>query len=172
MTAFGDFGGFAMSATATIVRVYCVTEATGTDLSTMDPVIREAFRTQLPRVSPTRFNPAEIVGSIDGLGAALEAVRSDPDDLYITTYYGSRRYSIWPDGRATQPMLGGESMLPNVSVNFDEELNFYLFDYDAAEPTDDLRGSIHITESLNEDVALFAFSEEQSSAYYVTCAVS
>ena len=57
-------------------------------------------------------------------------------------------------------------------MNFDEELNFYLFDSDAAEPTDDLRGSIHITESLNEDVALFAFSEEQSSAYYVTCAVS
>jgi hypothetical protein len=125
-----------------------------------------------PRVA-VAVQRGEIVGSIDSLGAALEAVRSDPDDLYITTYYvGSRRYSIWPDGRATQPVLGGESVLPNVSVNFDEELNFYLFDYDAAEPTDDLLGSIHITESLNEDVALFAFSEEQSSAYYVTCAVS
>jgi hypothetical protein len=73
-----QLGVFAMSATAKLVCVYCVKEAAGTDLSTMDPVNQDAFRMQLPRVLPPGFNPADIVGSIDGLAAALEAVRSEP----------------------------------------------------------------------------------------------
>jgi hypothetical protein len=163
-----------MSATATIIDVFCVKEASGTDLGSLAPVIREAFESALPReVSPGVDLPA-LVGSVAGLAAALDAVRSDPDDLYITTNTnGVLDNSIWPGGSSTQPILGGQSVQPNVTVGFENRLNVSLFDFDSGS-ADDLLGSIQIREDERDggELTKFAFSTVESSAYYVTYTVT
>jgi hypothetical protein len=163
-----------VSATATIIDVFCVKEATGTDLGNLAPVIQDAFNSTLPRELTPGISPGDAVRSIAGLVAAFDAVRSDPDDLYITTAtQGDIANSIWPEGGATNPILGGQSVQPNVALEFDNRLNVSLFDFDSGS-ADDLLGSVQILESERDagELTKFAFSTVEASAYYITYSVT
>ena len=91
-----------MAATATILEIFCVKEATGTDIAVLQAV--NAALVPLYPVLGSGFNIRSYVDSIPGLVATLDWARSDPDDLYVTTYTGGGlANSIWPPGGATQP---------------------------------------------------------------------
>lgn len=162
-----------MSATATIIDVFCVKESTGTDLGNLAPVIREAFNSALPRELTDGLSPGDALASVAGLADALDSVRSDPDNLYITTSTeGDIENAIWPGGEQTVDILGTQSVQPGITIDFDNRTNLSLWDFDDVS-ADDLLGSIQIKESESGqgEIAKFAFSKVEAAAYYVTYTV-
>lgn len=164
-----------MTATATILNVHCVKEASGTDLGSLSPALQEAFNSVLPRVLPAGERPGDVVASVVGLISAIDAARSDPDNLYITTNTeGAIANSIWPGADATQPLQASQSVQPHVDVEFVNRVNLSLWDEDSAFDSDDLLGSITIEEAERDagEITRFALSPVESSAYYITYTVT
>lgn len=163
-----------MSAVATIINVHCVKEASGTDLGTLSPALQEAFNSTLPRELFDGERPGDIVASVAGLIAEIDAVRSDPDNLYMTTSTeGEIENSIWPGGEETRPMQASQSDQPQIDIEFENRVNLSLWDEDSASD-DDLLGSITIEEAERDqgEITRFAFSTVESSAYYITYTVT
>lgn len=154
-------------ATATLLLLYCVKEATGTDLSVI-----EAIASLPEKVVPSGFgfsNVLDAIRSLPGVIAAIDMARSDPDNLYITTSTeGDIDNSIWPGSGNTQDFQADQSASPQVAIDFSYSLNISLWDYDTS--SDDLLGSITIyeTEKGQGEITKKAYSLVEGSYYYVT----
>jgi hypothetical protein len=157
-----------VAATATILEIYCVKEATGTDLAALQAVNTAVF--QLIPVLGGGFNIASYVNSLPNLVAALDSARSDPDELYVTTYTGGGlANSIWPANGATNPISQGQSVAPNITVPIQSFVqNISLWDYDSAS-ADDLLASIQVYEQEKALGVLTKLGRSfvEGSAYYV-----
>jgi hypothetical protein len=155
-------------ANATLLFIYCVTEATGTDLEVI-----EAIASLPERIVPSELGfstVVEAIQSLPGVIAAIDMARSDPDNLYITTNTnGGLNNSIWPGSGNTQDFLAGQSNSPQISIEFSFSLNISLWDRDEVSP-DDLLGSITIfeTEQGQGEITKKAFSIVEHSYYYLT----
>jgi hypothetical protein len=157
-------------ATATILQIYCVKEATGTDLGALAGPL-EAALGQLPPFLPAGFDPQAAVGAIVGLVEILDQVRSDPDNLYVTTVTeGGLDNAIWPGGGNLVDMQQGQSVFPNLTVNipgFGQNLS--LWDYDSASPDDLLASATMLASEQGAGVmSKLGRSQVEGSAYYVT----
>jgi hypothetical protein len=162
--------GIAMAATATILQVYCVKEASGTDLGPITAQLATALSGLWP-VLTGGFQPSDAVRAVPGLIEMLDSVRTDPDDLYITTLTsGGLSNAIWPLGGTTMPMQQGQSQFPNISVPipfFGQ--NISLWDYDTSS-ADDLLASIPMFEAERAMgvISKLGRSVIENSAYYIT----
>jgi hypothetical protein len=159
-------------ATATLLFIYCVKEATGTDLSAI-----QAIASLPEKIVPSEFgfsNILDAIQSLPGVIAAIDMARSDPDNLYITTSTeGNIDNSIWPGSGNTQDFQAGQSDSPQVAIEFSFSLNISLWDKDEGGvfgSDDDLLGSITIfeTEQGQGEITKKAFSVVEGSYYYVT----
>lgn len=116
---------FSTMATATLLLLYCVKEATGTDLSVI-----EAIASLPEKVVPSGFgfsNVLDAIRSLPGIIAAIDMARSDPDNLYITTSTeGDINNSIWPGSGNTQDFQADQSASPQVAIDFSYSLNISL----------------------------------------------
>jgi hypothetical protein len=112
-----------------------------------------------------------MVGNVVGLVDILDKVRSDPDNLYMTTVTeGGLDNAIWPTDGSTNDMQQGQSVFPEITVDFPGfGVNISLFDFDDVSD-DDLLASITILESeQGEGVkSKLGRSEVEGSVYYVT----
>ncbi|PPJ02527.1 hypothetical protein C5E43_26290 [Nocardia cyriacigeorgica] len=155
-------------ATVTITRVYCVKEASGTDLDSLGSVIGDAFRSTLPRELSDGISPGDAVESIADLVVAIDEVSASPDDLFITTDTdGDIDNSIWPPDKDTQEIQRRQLLTPNVSVEFTDAVNISLWDEDTS--GNDLLASVQAFETEMGTVQTkFGYSEVEGSAYYVT----
>lgn len=157
-----------MAATATILEIYCVKEASGTDLAVLYAV--NTALTPLYTVLGGGFDISSYVNSVPNLIASLESARSDPDELYVTTYTGGGlANSIWPPGGARQDISQGQSVMnPNIVVPFVYGVNISLWDYDSIS-SDDLLASIQIYETERSLGVLTKLGRSmvEGSAYYV-----
>ncbi|WP_369166756.1 hypothetical protein AB5J49_02180 [Streptomyces sp. R28] len=157
-----------MTATATILDVYCVHAATGTDATVNEALGALAGKVPLNEVGVS--SAQAFVQSIPQAIAAIDAARGDPDDLYITTTTsGGVDGAIWPGNGSTGSVNSGQTQPLGVSVPVDFVQNLSLWDYDSASD-DDLLGSIRIEESEQGagPIARLASSPAEGSAYYVT----
>jgi hypothetical protein len=76
--------------------------------------------------------------------------------------------AIWPGAGTTQDTQAGQSHNPNLALEFSDNTNVSLWDYDWASD-DDLLGSVTIYESEagTGEIAKLASSAVEGSAYYV-----
>ncbi|MGO4780491.1 hypothetical protein AB4084_33950, partial [Lysobacter sp. 2RAB21] len=107
----------------------CVQKSTGTDAE-----FNQAFAT-LPEIIPfgnvAGFSILDAVKQIPGVIAIIDAARSDPDQLYMTTSTNSGRdHAIWPEPGRKVEMQAGQSESPMVAVNFGFSQNISLWDAD------------------------------------------
>jgi hypothetical protein len=158
-------------ATAIIRTIYCVQQATGTDGGLNQAILA------LPELIVPHFGGASLVNEIralPGVIEAIDAVRADPDDLYVTTNTeGGRDNAIWPGPGRNGSMRAGQSVAPNISVDFADSQNISLWDYDSVS-RDDLLGSITIFESERGpgEMARVARSAVEGSCYYIIYSVA
>jgi hypothetical protein len=152
--------------TAVVQTVRCIRSASG-----IDSGVFEAFA-QLPLVAL----PAEIdqivqtVRALPGVIEAIDAARSDPDNLYITaTTNADRDQALWPPPGVDVDMLPDQSATPDVSIDFETTQNLSLFDHDSVSADDHL-GSIMMeaAEQGQGEIARLASSSVEGSVYYVT----
>ncbi|MEV1065962.1 hypothetical protein [Streptomyces sp. NPDC050263] len=152
-----------MSATATILDVYCVHAATGTDSTTNEAIA--ALAGTIPVGGSTLHDIAQ---SIPAAVAAIDASRNDPDDLYITTStQGDVGQAIWPGNGSAGSVGSGQTQPLGVTVSVDGVQNLSLWDHDLS--GDDLLGSIRIeeTELGQGPIAKMASSPVEGSVYLV-----
>ncbi|MER6957251.1 MULTISPECIES: hypothetical protein [unclassified Streptomyces] len=152
-----------MSATATILDVYCVHAATGTDSTTNEAIA--ALAGTIPVGGNTLH---DIANSIPAAVAAIDASRDDPDDLYITTStQGDVSQAIWPGNGSAGSVGSGQTQPLGVTVPVEGVQNLSLWDHDLS--GDDLLGSIRIEESeLGQGpIAKMASSPVEGSVYLV-----
>ena len=156
--------------TATIVQIYCVKEATGTDIGALAAPL-EAALSQLPPELTGSVDPQVAVSSVIGLVEILDQVRSDPDDLYVTTSTaGGLGGAVWPSDGSVNPMQQGQSVFPNISIEIPAfGQNISLWDYDSVS-ADDLLASISVFEKDqgNGVISKLGRSQIEGSVYYVT----
>jgi len=100
-----------------------------------------------------------------------------PTTLYVTaSTEGELSNGIWPlddnDEPTTVDIQAGQSVAPDVSVDFDFSQNISLFDFDTVS-ADDLLGSITMLESElgAGPITKLAVSQVEGSAYYITYSV-
>ncbi|MFE6039357.1 hypothetical protein [Streptomyces sp. NPDC056452] len=152
-----------MSATATILDVYCVHAATGTDSAANSAVA--AFASKIPLGGTTL---EALVQSVPEALTAIDASRNDPDDLYITTStQGDLSQAIWPGNGSAGSVGSGQTQPLGVAVPVEGAQNLSLWDHDLS--GDDLLGSIRIEEmELGEGpIAKVASSPVEGSVYLV-----
>lgn len=157
----------AMSATATVLNVWCLRQATGTDFG-----VNNALAGLAPSLALGQLGaPLEdFVRMLPGVIGAIDSARSDPDELYLTVdTAGGLDNAIWPGGGTTIDIQAGQSRTPHVKVSVDYSLNISLWDYDSVSD-DDLLGSITMFESERGqgEIAKLAKSDVENSYYYVT----
>ena len=72
--------------TATVQTIYCVQPATGTDFDVNQAVV-DAIMNLTPQFNQNDFAGTLLQGikSLPSVLAAIDAVRADPDNLFITT---------------------------------------------------------------------------------------
>lgn len=156
-----------MPATATILNLWCLRHATGTDLG-----VNEALAGLVPSVPLADLGGTalgDFVKSLPGVIGAIDSARSDPDNLYLTTdTSGGLDNSIWPPDRGTVDTQAEQSHSPGVTVPVSFSQNLSLWDRDVL--SDDLLGSVMILESEQGagELAKLAKSDVESSYYYVT----
>ncbi|MGW2723433.1 hypothetical protein [Streptomyces sp. NPDC001492] len=97
-----------MTATATILDVSCVHAATGTDAT-----VNEALGVLAGKVPLSEFgvrSAGDFVQSFPQAIAAIDAVRGDPDQLYITTSTsGGVDAAVWPGNGSTGSVNSGQT---------------------------------------------------------------
>lgn len=152
--------------------IQCVKESTGTDVAAFDALVN--MLTQLPAVLPEAAAVTPAVQQVPSLVATIDAARSDPDSLYLTTVTaGDLDNAIWPrddaDSPTTVDLQAAQSVRCNVAVDVDFSQNLSLWDQDSVS-ADDLLGSITMFESEQGQglITKLALSQVEASAYYVT----
>jgi hypothetical protein len=158
-------------ATATILQIYCVKEATGTDLGALAAPLEQAL-SLLPPVLTGGVDPQAAVGSVVNLVEILDQVRSDPDNLYVTTTSeGDIDNAIWPGDGNVVDIQQGQSVFPNLAVEIPAfGQNISLWDKDSFLDPDDLLASIAMFEAEQGSGVLSKLgrSQVEGSVYYVT----
>jgi hypothetical protein len=155
--------------TATIKMLKCIQAATGTDLggNALSRILPPAL---IPGVDPL----AAIGNAVGNAIGAIDAARSDPDDLYVTVGTASGRdNAVWPGRGSNATIRSGQSQPVNISLPFSSyNLNVSLWDYDSGSG-DDLLGSVTIlaAEQGQGDQVRLAASQVEGSAYYVVYSV-
>lgn len=154
---------------ATITTVFCFQQATG-----VDGPVNAAIFGLVPDVIPlNQFvgqSAQQVIKQMPGVMQAIDAARSDPDQLYITTATeGDRDNAIWPRPGAAKEMQAGQSNDINLQLPFDHSLNLSLWDYDSASD-DDLLGSVtlYANEQGTGDMVKKACSSVEGSCYFIT----
>ena len=155
-----------MTANATIQQIWCLRQATGTDIDVL-----QALSGLAPVLGQLAGSSVEsLVRGLPGVAGAMDSARSDPDNLFITTdTSGDLNSSIWPPGNTTVDMQAGQSKAPGIVIPVSFSENISLWDFDSVSDND-LLGSITIFESEQGagEIAKLAKSEVESSYYYVT----
>jgi hypothetical protein len=151
--------------TATVQTIRCVRSASG-----IDSGVFEAFA-QLPLVTlPGELDQiVQNVRALPGVIEAIDAARSDPDNLYITAgTTADRDLALWPSPGEDVDMLPDQSVAPNVTLDFETTQNLSLFDHDTISADDHL-GSIMMdaSEQGQGEIARLASSSVEGSVYYV-----
>jgi hypothetical protein len=158
-------------ATATINMIYCVQQATGTDVA-----VNEAIASLPEKIVPAELGASSVldaVRSLPGVISAIDTARADPDDLYVTTdTQGSVDNAIWPGSGQTVDMQAGQSVTPGIAVNVAFSQNISLWDEDVS--GDDLLGSVTIMESEQGqgEIGKLAKSTVEGSFYYIVYTVN
>jgi hypothetical protein len=161
-----------MAATATILNVWCLRHATGTDFG-----VNQSLSGLLQETIPEwQLGGASLDGflkAIPEVVSAMDSARSDPDNMYITTdTSGGAENRIWPLDTETRDMQAGQSSAPGVTLPVDFSQNISLWDQDSGflSSDDDLLGSITIFEEERGSgvISKLAKSDVESSYYYVT----
>jgi hypothetical protein len=152
--------------TANVLTVYCVQAATG-----VDGAVNQAIANLVEEIWPDQFggNLLDGIRAAPNVIAAIDAARSDPDDLYITTgTAGGMSNAIWPSAGSHGSVQAGQSFTPNLSIDFENSQNLSRWDYDSGSD-DDLLGSVTMlaSEQGSGEVAKLARSMVEGSAYYV-----
>src|SRR5262245_24567504 len=153
--------------TARISTIFCVQQATGTDMG-----VNDAIASLPEKLLPPEINGVAIVDAIraiPGVISAIDAARSDPDNLYITTVtQAGNENAIWPGPGQRVDVQAGQSFTPNLSLDFTDSQNISLWDHDSPSD-DDLLGSVTMLSSEQGvgEIAKLARSQVESSAYYV-----
>lgn len=158
---------------ATISTIFCVQQATG-----VDSVADQAFADFLAGLSEVLLpgelgdQPIEAIRSLPGVLAAIDAARSDPDNLYVTAVPNAgRENAIWPPPDVEVEMQAGQSVAPDIRIEFDASQNISRFDEDPGiiSSDDDLLGSITIFASEQGQglTARLAASRVEQSVYYI-----
>jgi hypothetical protein len=157
-----------MTATATVLEVWCLRQSTGTDAG-----VNSSLAGLADTLVPDQLGGlalAEFLRNLPGVASAIDSARSDPDDFYLTTdTSGGMDNAIWPGGGQTISMSAGQSKSPQVTVDVDFSQNLSCWDRDSVSRDDHL-GSIKIREDeqgLGEQIKL-AKSDVESSYYYIT----
>jgi len=109
-----------MTATAMILNVFCLRQATGTDSQ-----VNQALAGLAPSIPLADLGGVPLVDFVRGLPGvvgAIDSARSDPDNLYITAdTAGDLDNSIWPPGHETVDLQAGQSRSPQVTVPVSHE---------------------------------------------------
>lgn len=157
--------------TATVQTIYCVQPATGTDFGVNQAVV-DAIMSLTPQFSQNDFasNLLHAIKSLPSVLAAIDAVRADPDDLFITTgTEGDVDQAVWPSPGNTVGINADMSFEPGLVLPFEYTQNLSLWDEDGVGNGNDPLGSI--TMMMEEQgmgpIAKVARSEIEGSAYYV-----
>ena len=146
---------------ATIIMIYCVQAATGTDFAAIQGLAGLGDLQPVPGWS-TIERIADAVKNID-------VVRSDPDNLYITTNLSSGQMNaIWPGPGQHVDIQSTQSSPVGRVVDFDYSQNISLWDYDSSSD-DDLLGSVtaFASEQGKGEMIKIAKSLVEGSFYYV-----
>jgi hypothetical protein len=164
-----------MTVTGTILNIHCVKEATGTDVGAVFQPLVEGIA-QLEPVLPGDLPVAQAIAAVPGLVQAIDAARSDPDNLFVTTSTeADLDNAIWPldenDEPTTVDLQAGQSVSPQTTVEFEFSQNISLWDFDDVSDND-LLGSVTMLESEQGSVLTkLASSQVEASAYYITYSV-
>ena len=155
--------------TATVQTIYCVQAATGTDFAANQALVN-AIMGLTPQFTQNDFASSLLQGikSLPSVLAAIDAVRADPDDLYITTdTEGDVDNAVWPLPGNTKEVNAEQSFEPGLVLPFEYSQNLSLWDSDVS--GDDLLGSVTMTadEQGIGEIAKIARSDIEGSAYYV-----
>jgi hypothetical protein len=153
-------------AIATISTIFCVQQATGVDANLA------AALTVLPQTIVLANVPIpgiDFILALPGVLGAIDAARSDPDNLYLTTITQSgRENAIWPAPGQSIDIQATQSVAPNFTLDFISSQNLSLWDYDSVSD-DDLLGSVTMfaSEQGLGEIAKLAASTIENSYYYV-----
>lgn len=161
-----------MTATATILNVWCLHAATGTDAGVNQALADLAAAVPLTELGAGSLE--DVVRAVPSVVQMIDTARSDCDDLYITTdTAGGLAQSIWPGGEQTVSIQAGQSASPGISVPVSFAQNVSLWDFDSVS-SDDLLGSVQILEEEQGrgNIAKLAKSDVEGSVYYVTYSVN
>lgn len=157
--------------TATVTTLFCVQQATGTDSG-----VNYALAALPATIKPGEFGGLAVVDAIKaipGVIAAIDAARSDPDQLYVTANTnGGRGSAIWPAPGEDVEMQGGQSKELDISLEFNSSQNLSLWDADTGGvfgSDDDLLGSVtmYASEQGEGEIVKKAQSAVEGSCYYV-----
>lgn len=156
--------------TVNIQTLLCVRSASG-----IDGGVFEAFA-QIPAT----FVPDEIsaviasIRALPGVVEAIDAARTDPDNIYMTTSTNEgRENAIWPPEGVEIEMLPDQSHEINLNLDFNFSQNISLFDHDTVSADDHL-GSIMVSADeagMGPRVGKAA-SQVEGSVYFITYEVS
>lgn len=152
--------------TGTVQTILCVKAATG-----VDGAVLSALASVADKIAPSEISQViEAFKALPGVVEAIDASRSDPDNLYVTTQSASGRdQAAWPGGGSDVPMLPEQSVSPGIGVDFGATQNISLWDYDSVSDDDHL-GSI-MMEAADQGmgpIAKKASSTVEGSLYFVT----
>ena len=153
----------------TVLGLICIRSASGIDGAVFDALAALPPKVEVPEIASV----IESVKALPGVLAAIDAARSDPDDLYLTFFTtGDRAHAAWPGIGQSTEMRPDQSAELAVSVEFNFSQNVSLFDHDFSR--DDHLGSITMLaeEQGNGQIAKFAHSSVEGSAYYITYEVN
>ncbi|MEU8679521.1 hypothetical protein [Streptomyces sp. NPDC048560] len=163
--------------TATIVELWCVKPATGTDFGHLTPHI-QGLLSGFEKIFIDETGQAVIatVRAIPGLVQALDEVRADPDSVYLTVNSASGLdNSVWPGNGETVDMNTGQVAHPSIAIPFDFSMSLTLMEKDSGIlNSDDPLGTIRIDgdDTDRGHVAQVASSNIEGSFYYVTYRVA
>jgi hypothetical protein len=157
-----------MTASATVLNIWCLRHSTGTDFG-----VNQALAGLAPSIAVAELGGTplqDFLKSLPGVIGAIDSARSDPDNLYLTTdTAGGLGNSIWPTDRPTLDIQADQSVSPGIQVPVAFSQSLSLWDFDTIS-ADDLLGSITFFESEQGagELAKLAKSDVESSYYFVT----
>ncbi|TIT17851.1 MAG: hypothetical protein E5W70_31140 [Mesorhizobium sp.] len=157
--------------TATVQTIYCVQPATGTDFGVNQAVI-DAIMSLTPQFTQNDFasNLLHGIRSLPSILGAIDAIRADPDNLFITTgTEGNVDDAVWPSPGNTREVNADQSFEPGLVLPFEYSQNLSLWDEDGPLNGNDPLGSVTMTadEQGTGEIAKIARSDIEGSAYYV-----
>ncbi|MER9050090.1 hypothetical protein NKH89_22985 [Mesorhizobium sp. M0923] len=157
--------------TATVQTIYCVQPATGTDFAANQALV-DAIMGLTPQFIHNDFAGSLLQGikSLPSVLGAIDAIRADPDNLFITTgTEGNVDDAVWPSPGATREVNADQSFEPGLVLPFEYSQNLSLWDEDGPLNGNDPLGSVTMDkeEQGMGPIAKIARSAIEGSAYYV-----